>query len=145
MSPTTARPLEGVRVLELGSLIAGPFSGRVLADFGADVLKVEPPGVGDPLRTWSFVTEHGSLWAMTQSRNKKSVAIDLRTAEGREIVRKLAIESQIVIENFRPGRMEEWGLGFEDLAKENPALVMVRISGLGKTGASGDRAGVGTV
>src|SRR5690242_7093286 len=109
---TSARsvgPLAGVRVLELGSLIAGPFAGRVLADFGADVLKVEPPGMGDPLRTWSLVTEHGSLWALTQSRNKQSVCVDLRTAEGREIVRKLALESQVVIENFRPGRMEEWG------------------------------------
>jgi len=134
-----------VRVLELGSLIAGPFSGRILADFGADVLKIEPPGVGDPLRTWSFVTEHGSLWAMTQSRNKKSVSVDLRTAEGREIVRKLAIESQVVIENFRPGRMEEWGLGFDDLAKENPALVMVRISGFGQTGPYSHRPGFGNV
>ena len=145
MSPTTARPLDGVRVLELGSLIAGPFSGRILADFGADVLKVEPPGIGDPLRTWSFVTEHGSLWSMTQSRNKQSVSIDLRTAEGREIVRKLAIESQIVIENFRPGRMEEWGLGFDDLAQENPALVMVRISGFGQTGPYSHRPGFGNV
>src|SRR4051795_11827636 len=145
MSTTAAGPLAGVRVLELGSLIAGPFSGRVLADFGADVLKVEPPGGGDPLRTWSFVTEHGSLWAMTQSRNKQSVAIDLRTAEGREIVRKLAIESQIVIENFRPGRMEEWGLGFENLAKENPALVMVRISGFGQTGPYSHRPGFGNI
>ncbi len=140
-----AGPLAGVRVLELGSLIAGPFSGRILADFGADVLKIEPPGVGDPLRTWSFVTEHGSLWAMTQSRNKKSVSVDLRTAEGREIVRKLAIESQVVIENFRPGRMEEWGLGFDDLAKENPALVMVRISGFGQTGPYSHRPGFGNV
>jgi formyl-CoA transferase len=138
-------PLTGVRVLELGSLIAGPFSGRILADFGADVLKIEPPGVGDPLRTWSFVTEHGSLWAMTQSRNKKSVSVDLRTAEGREIVRKLAIESQVVIENFRPGRMEEWGLGFDDLAKANPALVMVRISGFGQTGPYSHRPGFGNV
>ncbi len=144
-SGRSAGPLAGVRVLELGSLIAGPFSGRILADFGADVLKIEPPGVGDPLRTWSFVTEHGSLWAMTQSRNKKSVSVDLRTAEGREIVRKLAIESQVVIENFRPGRMEEWGLGFDDLAKENPALVMVRISGFGQTGPYSHRPGFGNV
>jgi crotonobetainyl-CoA:carnitine CoA-transferase CaiB-like acyl-CoA transferase len=138
-------PLDGVRVLELGSLIAGPFSGRILADFGADVLKIEPPGVGDPLRTWSFVTQHGSLWSMAQSRNKKSVSIDLRTVEGRDIVRKLAIESQVVIENFRPGRMEAWGLGFEDLAKENPALVMVRISGFGQTGPYSQRPGFGNI
>lgn len=140
-----AGPLAGVRVLELGSLIAGPFCGRVLADFGAEVLKIEPPGVGDPLRTWSFVTEHGSLWAMTQSRNKKSVSVDLRTPEGREIVRRLALECQVIIENFRPGRMEEWGLGFEDLAKENPALVMVRISGFGQTGPYSRRPGFGNI
>jgi crotonobetainyl-CoA:carnitine CoA-transferase CaiB-like acyl-CoA transferase len=145
MSTTAAGPLAGVRVLELGSLIAGPFCGRILADFGAEVLKIEPPGSGDPLRTWSVVTEHGSLWAMTQSRNKQSVTVDLRTAEGRDIVRRLALESQVVIENFRPGRMEEWGLGFEDLAKENPALVMVRISGFGQTGPYSHRPGFGNV
>ena len=141
----TAGPLAGVRVLELGSLIAGPFCGRILADFGAEVLKIEPPGSGDPLRTWSLVTEHGSLWALTQSRNKQSVTVDLRTQEGREIVRRLALESQIVIENFRPGRMEEWGLGFDDLAKKNPALVMVRISGFGQTGPYSHRPGFGNV
>ena len=141
----TAGPLEGVRVLELGSLIAGPFSGRILADFGAEVLKIEPPGSGDPLRTWSVVTDHGSLWAMTQSRNKQSVTVDLRQPEGREIVRRLALESQVVIENFRPGRMEAWGLGFEDLAKENPALVMVRISGFGQTGPYSHRPGFGNI
>ena len=138
-------PLAGVRVLELGSLIAGPFCGRVLADFGAEVLKIEPPGAGDPLRTWSLVTEHGSLWAMTQSRNKHSVTVDLRQQEGREIVRRLALESQVVIENFRPGRMEEWGLGFDDLSKDNPALVMVRISGFGQTGPYSHRPGFGNV
>jgi crotonobetainyl-CoA:carnitine CoA-transferase CaiB-like acyl-CoA transferase len=145
MSSTTAGPLEGVRVLELGSLIAGPFCGRILADFGAEVLKIEPPGVGDPLRTWSLVTEHGSLWALTQSRNKQSITVDLRQSEGREIVRRLALESQVVIENFRPGRMEEWGIGFEDLAKVNPALVMVRISGFGQTGPYSHRPGFGNV
>ncbi|MFN8636458.1 MAG: CoA transferase [Chloroflexota bacterium] len=138
-------PLAGVRVLELGSLIAGPFCGRILADFGAEVLKVEPPGVGDPLRTWSVVTEHGSLWALTQSRNKQSITVDLRQQAGREIVKRLALESQVVIENFRPGRMEEWGLGFEALAEENPALVMVRISGFGQTGPYSHRPGFGNV
>src|SRR5919199_2919673 len=100
MSPTSVGPLAGVRVLELGSLIAGPFCGRLLADFGAEVLKVEPPGVGDPLRTWSFVTEHGSLWSMVQSRNKRSVSVDLRTEEGREVVRRLAGQCGVLIENF---------------------------------------------
>ncbi len=140
-----AGPLEGVRVLELGSLIAGPFCGRILADFGAEVLKIEPPGDGDPLRTWSLVTEHGSLWSMVQSRNKQSITVDLRTEDGREIVRKLAHESQDVIENFRPGRMEAWGLGFDDLAQVNPALVMVRISGFGQTGPYSHRPGFGNV
>jgi crotonobetainyl-CoA:carnitine CoA-transferase CaiB-like acyl-CoA transferase len=140
-----AGPLAGVRVLELGSLIAGPFCGRILADFGADVVKIEPPGDGDPLRTWSVVTEHGSLWAMTQSRNKRSVSVDLRTPEGREIVRKLANQTQVLIENFRPGKMEEWGLGFEELAKENPALVMVRVSGFGQTGPYSHRPGFGNI
>lgn len=138
-------PLAGVRILELGSLIAGPFCGRVLADFGAEVLKIEPPGAGDPLRTWSFVTEHGSLWSMVQSRNKQSVCVDLRTPEGRDIVRKLAGQCQILIENFRPGRMEEWGLGYEDLATDNPALVMVRISGFGQTGPYSRRPGFGNI
>ena len=138
-------PLAGVRVLELGSLIAGPFCGRVLADFGAEVLKVEPPGAGDPLRTWSFVTEHGSLWSMVQSRNKQSVSVDLRTPEGRELVRKLAGQCQVLIENFRPGRLEEWGLGYDDLAKDNPALVMVRISGFGQTGPYSHRPGFGNI
>ncbi|MCC6174734.1 MAG: CoA transferase [Chloroflexi bacterium] len=138
-------PLAGVRVLELGSLIAGPFAGRILADFGADVLKIEPPESGDPLRTWSFVTEHGSLWSLAQSRNKRSVSVDLRTAEGREIVRGLARECQVVIENFRPGRMETWGLGYDDLASVNPALVMVRISGFGQTGPYSHRPGFGNI
>ena len=138
-------PLAGVRVLELGSLIAGPFCGRILADFGAEVLKIEPPGAGDPLRTWSFVTEHGSLWSMVQSRNKQSVSVDLRTPEGRDVVRKLAGQCQILIENFRPGRMEEWGLGYADLAADNPALVMVRISGFGQTGPYSRRPGFGNV
>ena len=122
-------PLAGVRVLELGSLIAGPFCGRILADFGAEVLKIEPPGSGDPLRTWSVVTEHGSLWAMTQSRNKQSVNVDLRQPDRRLIERRLVMESQVVIENFRPGRVEERRHGFEHLAKEYAALELVRISG----------------
>src|SRR5919197_581560 len=103
-------PLSGVRVVELGSLIAGPFCGRILADFGADVIKVEPPGQGDPLREWGLVVgEHGSLWSMVQSRNKRSVCLDLRPEEGRRVTRRLIGESDMVIESFRPGRMEEWG------------------------------------
>ena len=142
---SAAGPLAGVRVLELGSLIAGPFCGRILADFGADVIKVEPPGEGDPLRTWSLVTDHGSLWSMVQSRNKRSVAVDLRQPEGRELVRRLATQCDVLIENFRPGRMEAWGLGYEALAAERPALVMVRISGYGQTGPYSQRPGFGNI
>ncbi|MCC7103566.1 MAG: CoA transferase [Chloroflexi bacterium] len=138
-------PLAGVRVLELGSLIAGPFCGRVLAEFGADVIKVEPPGVGDPLRTWSMLTEHGSLWSMVQSRNKRSVSINLRTPQGRELVRGLTDHCDILIENFRPGRLEQWGLGYEDLSKDHPALVMVRFSGFGQTGPYSQRPGFGNI
>jgi crotonobetainyl-CoA:carnitine CoA-transferase CaiB-like acyl-CoA transferase len=142
---SSAGPLAGLRVLELGSLIAGPFCGRILADFGADVIKIEPPGEGDPLRTWSLVTDHGSLWSMVQSRNKRSVAVDLREPYGRELVRRLAAQCDVLIENFRPGRMEAWGLGYEALAAERPSLVMVRISGYGQTGPYSQRPGFGNI
>jgi crotonobetainyl-CoA:carnitine CoA-transferase CaiB-like acyl-CoA transferase len=142
---SAAGPLAGLRVLELGSLIAGPFCGRILADFGADVIKIEPPGEGDPLRTWSLVTDHGSLWSMVQSRNKRSVAVDLREPDGRELVRRLAAQCDVLIENFRPGRMEAWGLGYEALAAERPSLVMVRISGYGQTGPYSQRPGFGNI
>ncbi len=144
-SPKPAGPLAGVRVLELGSLIAGPFCGRILADFGADVLKIEPPDTGDPLRTWSLVTEHGSLWSMVQSRNKRSVAVDLRIEESRDIVRRLAGQCDVLIENFRPGRLEAWGLGYEELSRARPSLVMVRISGFGQTGPYSHRPGFGNI
>ena len=137
-------PLVGLKVLEMGSLIAGPFCGRLLADFGATVIKIEPPD-GDALRTWSLVTEHGSLWSLVQSRNKHSVTADLRTAEGRELARSLASECDVLIENFRPGRMEEWGLGFEELERVNPGIVMVRISGYGQTGPNAHKPGFGNI
>jgi len=136
--------LDGVRILELGSLIAGPFCTRLLADMGARVLKVEPPGVGDPLRTWSVVTEEGSLWSMVQSRNKESVAIDLRKPAGQELVRCLAAEVDVVVENFRPMRLESWNLGPAQLREANPKLVLVRISGFGQTGPYRDRPGYGS-
>lgn len=145
MSPTSVGPLAGVRVLELGSLIAGPFCGRILADFGAEVLKIEPPNGGDPLRTWSLVTEHGSLWSLVQSRNKRSVCLDLRQADDRKTARRLALESNVVIENFKPGRMEAWGLGYDELSRENPKLVMVRVSGYGQTGPASYRPGFGNI
>src|SRR3954469_11429248 len=115
-------PLTGVRVLELGSFIAGPFAGQLLGDYGADVVKVEPPGAGDPMRAWGVCADGRSLWWPAIARNKRSVAIDLRTGEGRDLVRRMAVASDVVLENFRPGRLEEWGLGHDALAAENPRL-----------------------
>jgi formyl-CoA transferase len=128
------RPLTDVKILELGSLIAGPYAGALLAQFGADVIKIEPPKVGDPLRKWRKLHEGTSLWWYVQSRNKKSVSLDLKSDAGRDIVRRLAAEADILIENFRPGTLEKWGLGWEDLSAINPRLVMLRISGYGQTG-----------
>ncbi len=140
-----AGPLAGVRVLELGSLIAGPFCAKTLADFGAEVVKIEPPGDGDPLRRWRRMRNGVSLWWHVQSRNKKSVTVDLRRAEGQEIVRRLARGADIVIENFRPGALEKWNLGWDELSKENPKLVMVRISGYGQSGPYRDRPGFAAI
>ena len=128
------RPLTDVKILELGSLIAGPYAGALLAQFGADVIKIEPPKVGDPLRKWRKLHEGTSLWWYVQSRNKRSVSLDLKSEAGRDIVRRLAAEADILIENFRPGTLEKWGLGWEDLSAINPRLVMLRISGYGQTG-----------
>ncbi len=130
-------------MLELGSLIAGPFATRLLADMGARVIKVEPPG-GDPLRNWGMVTEEGSLWSMVQSRNKESVVIDLRRPEGQRLARKLAASVDIVVENFRPGRLESWNLDPNALREDNPRLIVVRISGFGQSGPYRDRPGYGS-
>lgn len=138
-------PLAGVRVLELGALIAGPYCASVLAQFGAEVIKVESPNGGDPLRKWRKLYDGTSLWWYSQSRNKKSVALDLKSPRGREIVRELATGADIVIENFRAGLLDEWGLGFEALSKVNPNLVMVRISGYGQTGPYKDRPGFAAI
>ena len=138
-----AGQLSGLRVLELGSLIAGPFATRLLADMGARVIKVEPPG-GDPLRNWGMVTEDGSLWSMVQSRNKESVVIDLRRPEGQRLVRKLSGTVDILVENFRPGRLESWNLDPTVLREENPRLIVVRISGFGQSGPYRDRPGYGS-
>ncbi|HUJ88299.1 MAG TPA: CaiB/BaiF CoA-transferase family protein [Burkholderiales bacterium] len=138
-------PLAGVRVLELGSLIAGPFCAKTLADFGAEVVKVEPPGDGDPLRRWRRMRNGVSLWWQVQSRNKRSVTLDLRQPEGQEAVRRLAAKSDIVIENFRPGAMERWNLGWDRLSAANPKLVMVRISGYGQSGPYRDRPGFAAI
>ena len=140
-----ALPLQGVKVVELGTLIAGPFCARLLAEFGAEVIKIEPPGSGDPLRKWRKLHEGTSLWWYAQARNKKSVTLDLRQAEAQEIVRKLARDADIVVENFRPGAMEKWGLGWDALSKINPRLIMIRLSGFGQTGPYRDRAGFGAI
>jgi len=144
-SPPAAGPLAGLKVIELGQLIAGPFAARTLGDFGAEVIKIEPPGAGDPLRTWRLLKDGTSVWWQVQSRNKRSLALDLREPEAQAIVRQLAAEADVLIENFRPGAMEGWGLGPDDLLAANPALVMLRISGYGQTGPYRDRPGFGVV
>ena len=141
--PAAARP--GLKVLELGQLIAGPFAARTLADFGAEVVKIEPPGAGDPLRSWRLMKDGTSVWWQVQSRNKRSLALDLREPEAQAVVRRLAAEADVLIENFRPGAMEGWGLGPDALMADNPALVMLRISGYGQTGPYRDRPGFGVV
>ena len=138
-------PLTGVRVLELGSLIAGPFCAKTLGDFGAEVIKIEPPGEGDPLRKWRRLRNATSLWWHVQSRNKKSVTCDLREPQGQDIVRRLAARSHIVIENFRPGALEKWHLGWQELSAANPKLVLVRISGYGQSGPYRSRPGFGAI
>ncbi len=138
------KPLEGLKVIELGQLIAGPFAGKFFSEFGADVIKIEPPE-GDPLRKWRKVHQGTSLWWHVQNRNKKSVTVDLRTSEGQGIVRRLAKDADVVIENFRPGTLEKWGLGYERLAAENSGLVMLRLSGFGQSGPYRDQAGFGAI
>lgn len=126
-----SRPLTGIRVLELGQLIAGPFAGKMLAEFGASVIKVEPPGTGDPLRKWRLLHEGNSVWWAAQSRNKQSLTLDLRSPEGQDVIRRLVSETDVLIENFRPGTLEGWGLGWEALSAINPGLIMLRVSGYG--------------
>ncbi|WP_110632899.1 CaiB/BaiF CoA transferase family protein [Salinicola salarius] len=140
-----AQALAGLKVVELGQLIAGPFASKLLGEFGADVVKIEPPGTGDPLRKWRVLKDDTSLWWHVQTRNKRSLALDLRSEEGQEVVRRLVDEADIVIENFRPGTLEKWGLGWETLSERNPGLIMVRISGYGQTGPYRDRPGFGVI
>ena len=137
--------LSGLKVIELGQLIAGPFAAKTLADFGAEVIKIEPPGSGDPLRQWRLLKDGTSVWWQVQSRNKRSLALDLKQAEAQDIVRKLASEADVLIENFRPGAMESWGLGPDVLQKLNPGLIILRISGYGQTGPYKDKPGFGVV
>ena len=138
-------PLEGIRVLEMGQLIAGPFAGKMLAEFGADVIKIEPPGTGDPLRKWRLLHEGTSVWWAVQSRNKKSVTLNLRSTEGQMIARSLIEQCDVLIENFRPGTLESWGLGWDELQRINPGLIMLRVSGYGQTGPYRDRPGFGAI
>ena len=142
----TSGPLDGLRVLELGQVIAGPFCGQMLADLGADVVKVEPPAVGDVLRQWGWSAEKGdSLWWLVTGRNKRSITIDLRTEPGQELVRRLVREVDVVVENFRPGTLERWGLGYDALSAVNPGLVLVRISGFGQDGPYAQRPGYAAI
>lgn len=138
-------PLHGIRVIEIGTLIAAPFAARILAEFGADVIKIEPPLHGDPLRRWRKMHGDTSLWWYLQSRNKKSVALDLKSPDGAEAVRRLAAEADVLIENMRPGALEKLGLGWDTLSALNPNLTMVRISGYGQTGPYRDRPGFGAI
>ena len=137
--------LSGLKVLELGQLIAGPFAAKTLADFGAEVIKVEAPDTGDPLRKWRLLKDGTSVWWQVQSRNKRSLALDLRTPEGQGIVRQLATEADVLIENFRPGAMEGWSLAPDDLIAQNPKLIVLRISGYGQTGPYRNRPGFGVI
>jgi crotonobetainyl-CoA:carnitine CoA-transferase CaiB-like acyl-CoA transferase len=137
--------LDGLKVLEMGQLIAGPFAAKTLADFGADVIKIEPAGAGDPLRKWRMLRNGTSVWWEVQSRGKRSITLDLRSAEGQDIARGLAAEADVLIENFRPGTLEGWGLGWDALHALNPRLVMLRLSGYGQTGPYRDRPGFGVL
>lgn len=145
MAERNGAPLKGIKVIELGTLIAGPFCARLLAEFGAEVIKIEAPDGGDPLRKWRKLHQGTSLWWYLQARNKKSLTLNLRMPEAQEIVRRLVKDADIVVENFRPGAMEKWGLGWEALSAINPRLIMVRLSGYGQTGPYRDRPGFGAI
>jgi formyl-CoA transferase len=141
----SSKPLSGIRVLELGQLIAGPFAAKMLGEFGAEVIKIEPPGKGDPLRNWRLIHDGTSVWWQVQSRNKKSVSLDLRQPEAQDLIRAFVKDIDVVVENFKPGTMEGWGLGWEDLRAINPRLVMLRVSGYGQTGPYRDLPGFGAI
>ncbi|SFO79420.1 Crotonobetainyl-CoA:carnitine CoA-transferase CaiB [Ectopseudomonas composti] len=142
---TSNMALQGLKVIEMGQLIAGPFASKLLGEFGADVIKIEPPCVGDPLRKWRKIKDGTSLWWHVQSRNKRSLTLDLKQAEAQDIVRKLVSEADVLVENFRPGTLEGWGLGYEALKAINPRLIMLRISGYGQTGPYRDLPGFGVI
>jgi len=138
-------PLNGVRVIEMGSLIAGPYAGAVLAQFGAEVIKIEPPGIGDPLRKWRKMDGDTSLWWYSQSRNKKSLTLNLKDPNGQEVLRDLVKDADVLVENFRPGTLEKWNLGWEVLSAINPKLVMLRVSGYGQTGPFANKPGFAAI
>jgi len=142
---TSNMALQGLKVIEMGQLIAGPFASKLLGEFGADVIKIEPPGVGDPLRKWRKIKDGTSLWWHVQSRNKRSLTLDLKQAEAQDIVRKLVSEADVLVENFRPGTLEGWGLSYDALKAINPRLIMLRISGYGQTGPYRDLPGFGVI
>jgi len=137
--------LAGIKVLELGTLIAGPFCARMLAEFGADVIKVEAPDGGDPIRQWRIIKDGTSLWWSVQSRNKKSLTLNMKDERGRAIAKRLALDADIIIENYRPGVLEKWGIGYEQIKADNPAAIMVRLSGFGQTGPMKDQPGFGAI
>ena len=137
--------LQGLKVIEMGQLIAGPFAGKTLGDFGADVIKIETPGSGDPLRNWRKLLDGTSVWWQVQSRNKRSIAIDLRHPEGQAIAKRLIAQADVLVENFRPGTLEGWGMDYASLSHDNPGLIMLRISGYGQTGPYRDLPGFGVI
>jgi crotonobetainyl-CoA:carnitine CoA-transferase CaiB-like acyl-CoA transferase len=144
-NPPSRKALKGLRVLEMGQMLAGPFASALLAWFGADVIKIEPPDTGDPIREWRGLYEDTSLWWYLLGRNKKSITINLRNAKGQHLVRQLVAHADIVVENFRPGTMEKWGLGYEELRRINPRLIMARVSGWGQTGPCSHKPGFASV
>lgn len=139
------KPLEGVRVLELGNLVAAPFAGKILSEFGAEVIKVEEPTSGDPLRNWRVMHKDTSVWWYVQARNKKSITVNLRHQEGQEIIKELVGKVDVVLENFKPGTLEKWGLGYEDMQKVNASIILARISGYGQSGPYKEKPGFGSV
>ncbi|MDC0379792.1 CoA transferase [Litorivicinus sp.] len=145
MTSPTSGPLEGVRVIELGSLIAGPYAGALFAQFGADVIKIEPPTIGDPLRKWRKMDGDTSLWWYSQSRNKRSLTLNLKDPDAQEVLKRLVSEADVLIENFRPGTLEKWNLGWECLSKVNPRLVMLRVSGYGQSGPQAGQPGFAAI
>jgi len=145
MTSLTSGPLEGVRVIEMGSLIAGPYAGALFAQFGADVIKIEPPIIGDPLRKWRKMDGDTSLWWYSQSRNKQSLTLNLKDPDAQEVLKRLVSEADVLIENFRPGTLEKWNLGWDALSKVNPRLVMLRVSGYGQSGPQAGKPGFAAI